>query len=416
MSDSERTEPAAAEDMKSRLSRFGARWGTKLALGLLGLVAAGVLGALIALAAVWPNLPSIAAVTDYQPKIPLRVYSADGALLGEFGEERRSFIRIQDTPEHLKKAILAIEDDRFYEHGGIDFMGIARALLSNLLGGAKQGASTITQQVAEQTYKRKVYEALLSLKIESALTKDQILELYINQIFLGQRAYGFAAAAKTYFGKDIRELSVAEAAMLAGIPKFPSSANPVANYRRAKIRQKEQLVIKPSRTYIEAPGDYVAEMARKIIFDQYGEETYTRGINVYTTILKDDQTAAYNALRRGLLDYERRHGFRGPEAFVNLPADKEKRDEAIEAALDDIATSEDLRAGVVLEVKPRELKLQLGTGEVVTVTGDGTRFVQSAMAANAPAARAIRPGAVLRLGKDAKGNWEILQLPEVLWP
>ncbi len=442
MSDPERTEPAAAEDFKSRLSRFGGRWGTRVALGLAGLVAAGLLGVLIALAAVWPNLPSIAAVTDYQPKIPLRVYSADGALLGEFGEERRSFIRIQDTPEHLKKAILAIEDDRFYEHGGIDFMGVARAALSNLLGGAKQGASTITQQVArnfflssEQTYKRKVYEALLSLKIESALTKDQILELYINQIFLGQRAYGFAAAAKTYFGKDIRELSVAEAAMLAGIPKFPSSANPVANFKRATQRQqyildrmrqlgyidqakyeaakKEQLVIKPSRTYFEAPGDYVAEMARKIIFEQYGDETYTRGINVYTTILKDDQTAAYNALRRGLLDYERRHGFRGPEAFVNLPGDKAKRDEAIESALDDIATTEDLRAGVVLEVKPRELKLQLGDGDVVTVGADGTRFVQAAMAANAPAARAIRPGAVLRLGKDAKGNWEILQLPEV---
>ncbi|MFL6640726.1 MAG: transglycosylase domain-containing protein, partial [Paraburkholderia graminis] len=208
-----------------------------------------VVGALIvgyALVVMGPNLPSLDALTDYRPKVPLRVYTADHVLIGEFGEERRSLVRFQDIPDQMKKAVLAIEDYRFYEHGGVDFLGILRAGFADLAhGGASQGASTITMQVArnfflssEKTYTRKVYEMLLAYKIERALTKDQILELYMNQIYLGERAYGFAAAARVYFGKDLKDITLAQAAMLAGLPKAPSAYNPVVNPKRAKIRQE----------------------------------------------------------------------------------------------------------------------------------------------------------------------------------
>ena len=210
---------------------------------------AAVIGALIigyALVVMGPNLPSLDALTDYRPKVPLRVYTADHVLIGEFGEERRSLARFQDIPDQMKKAVLAIEDYRFYEHGGVDFVGILRAGVSDVMhGGASQGASTITMQVArnfflssEKTYTRKIYEMLLAYKIERALTKDQILELYMNQIYLGERAYGFSAAARVYFGKDLKDITLAEAAMLAGLPKAPSAYNPVVNPKRAKIRQQ----------------------------------------------------------------------------------------------------------------------------------------------------------------------------------
>ena len=210
---------------------------------------AAVVGALIvgyALVVMGPNLPSLDALTDYRPKVPLRVYTADHVLIGEFGEERRSLARFQDIPDQMKKAVLAIEDYRFYDHGGVDFVGILRAGVTDLMhGGASQGASTITMQVArnfflssEKTYTRKIYEMLLAYKIERALTKDQILELYMNQIYLGERAYGFSAAARVYFGKDLKDITLAEAAMLAGLPKAPSAYNPVVNPKRAKIRQQ----------------------------------------------------------------------------------------------------------------------------------------------------------------------------------
>eukprot|EP01034_Spumella_vulgaris_P035727 gene35727-44059_t len=186
-----------------------------------------------------PNLPALDAVTDYQPKIPLRVYTADNALIGEFGEEHRDFVAIKDVPDLMKKAVLAIEDKRFYDHGGIDWIRAMGALKSNLRGSFRQGGSTITMQVArnvylssEKTYTRKIYEILLTFKLEHLLSKDQILEIYMNQIFLGNRAYGFAAASETYFGKALKDITVAEAAMLAGLPKAPSAYNPISNPRR----------------------------------------------------------------------------------------------------------------------------------------------------------------------------------------
>ena len=202
---------------------------------LAGVLAVALAVAALVIALAYPNLPSLDSLTDYQPKVPLRIYTEDGALIGEFGEERRSVISIGEVPKSLKEAIISAEDERFYQHAGIDYVGVLRAAYSNLIaGGRRQGASTITMQVArnfflssEKTFTRKLYEALLAFKIEHSLSKDQILELYVNQIYLGQRAYGFAAAAQTYFGKSLDQLTLAEAAMLAGLPKAPSSYNPI---------------------------------------------------------------------------------------------------------------------------------------------------------------------------------------------
>src|SRR5690349_20848620 len=216
---------------------------------LLLLVSALLIGViLVAFAAVivYPTLPSLEALTDYQPKIPLRVYSSDGALLGEFGEERRAFVAISDVPKSMVNAILAAEDERFYQHRGVDYIGVGRAAVSNFVsGGVRQGASTITMQVArnfflskERTMTRKFNEMLLAFKIEASLTKDEILQLYINQIYLGQRAYGFAAASQIYFGKPLDKLTLAEYAVLAGLPKAPSAFNPIANPKRAHLRQQ----------------------------------------------------------------------------------------------------------------------------------------------------------------------------------
>ncbi|MDY0057341.1 MAG: transglycosylase domain-containing protein, partial [Methyloversatilis sp.] len=225
------------------LSKF--RWLLYPLTALAGLALIGAALALIVVLLAYPQLPSLDILTDYRPKIPLRVFNADGQLIGEFGEERRSVVPIEQVPDALKHAIIAAEDERFYQHSGIDYMGIARAALANLTsGGRSQGASTITMQVArnfflssERTLRRKVYEALMAFKIENSLTKDQILQLYINQIYLGQRAYGFAAASRAYFGKNLKDISVAEAAMLAGLPKAPSKYNPVVNPKRAALRQ-----------------------------------------------------------------------------------------------------------------------------------------------------------------------------------
>ena len=301
----------------------------------------------VALAVMSTRLPDVSALSDYRPKLPLRVYTAEGQLIGEFGEERRQLVPIDQVPKVLKDAVLAVEDTRFYAHGGVDAKGIARAMLSNLLHGTRQGASTITQQVArnvylssEQTYSRKLYEALLALQLERKLSKDQIFEIYLNQIYLGNRAYGFAAASEAYFGKPLKDVTAAEAAMLAGLPKAPRSANPVSNPRRARTRQlhvlarmqdtgvlsAEQVVqataeplqlrdaADPSRLHAE----HVAETVRRTMFAQYGESTYTRGLKVYTTLIAADQTAAYRALRTGILDYERRQPYRGPEKFVDF--------------------------------------------------------------------------------------------------
>ena len=412
-----------------------------------GLVALAILG-MATLAAMsilaWPNLPSLESLTDYRPRIPLRVYTSDGHLLGEFGEERRTVVHIADVPPTLKQAILAAEDERFYEHPGIDVLGIARAALSNIAsGGRGQGASTITMQVArnfflsrEKTYNRKLYEILLALKIERSLSKDQILELYINQIYLGQRAYGFSAAARAYFNKPLAEITLPEAAMLAGLPKAPSAYNPIVNPSRAALRQQYVLrrmveagfideatyhdaseaatvrakAIEPVRRSSVSHGDYVAEMARQIAVEQFGEEAYQLGIRIVTTVTQADQDAAYAALRRGVLDYDRRHGYRGPETFVDLPAgnDEERYDEA----LADTTDYDDLLAALVLDASAKSVKVYRH-GSTLEITGDGLRFVTPMLSDKAPQARRIRRGAIVRIRDTGEKGWEILQLPEV---
>jgi len=211
-------------------------------LGLAGVLAL-LLGVSIALAVAYPNLPDVAALADYRPKLPLRVYTSDGHLVSEFGEERRNLLPFKDIPEVMKNAVLAIEDSRFFEHGGVDYRGMLRAALANLGRAKSQGASTITMQVArnvylsaEKSYTRKIYEVLMTFKLEYSLTKEQILEIYMNQIFLGQRAYGFSTASLTYFDKPLKDVSIAEAAMLAGLPKAPSAYNPISNPKRAGER------------------------------------------------------------------------------------------------------------------------------------------------------------------------------------
>jgi len=422
-------------------------FGSGFVLTLGGLVATiAVVGALIvgyALIVMAPQLPSLDALTDYRPKVPLRVYTADHVLIGEFGEERRSLVRFADIPDSMKKAVLAIEDYRFYEHGGVDFLGILRAGMADILhGGASQGASTITMQVArnfflssEKTYTRKIYEMMLAYKIERALTKDQILELYMNQIYLGERAYGFAAAARVYFGKDLKDITLAQAAMLAGLPKAPSAYNPIVNPKRAKIRQeyilkrmldlryitqaqydqavKEDIHTKVSGNEYSVHAEYVAEMVRQMMYAQYKDETYTRGLSVVTTIDSADQDAAYRAVRKGVMDYERRHGYRGPEGFVELPAGRDERDEAIDDALADHPDDGELVAGVVTAASPKQMTVQFVDGNTANVTGEGLRFAATALSARASQAQRIKPGSIVRLMPDAKGNWQVTQLPQV---
>lgn len=395
----------------------------------------------LALALAYPNLPDIHGLTDYRPKLPLRVFSSDGLLIGEFGEERRRFVPIGEIPKVMQHAVLAIEDARFYEHRGVDYLGVIRAGLANFGEVKSQGASTITMQVArnfylssEKTFTRKIYEMLLALKIESQLSKEQILEIYMNQIYLGQRAYGFGAASETYFGKPLSDISVAEAAMLAGLPKAPSAYNPIVNPRRAHVRQQyiidrmlENRFISPEQhaeakaqtLHYRTPGkvslhaEYVAEMARQLIHAQYGENTYTRGLNVYTTIRSAEQAVAYRALRRGIMDYERRQAYRGPEGFVDLPQDAAELDTRVAEALVDYPDNDELRAAIVLSTGPGKLEALLQSGESLTISGENLRSARAALSAKANPQVQIRRGSVIRVVRTPKGVWEVTQLPEV---
>ena len=422
------------------------RWLLRITLWMTGLATAAAVGlALIiavALAVAYPNLPDISDLADYRPKLPLRVYSAEGALLGEFGEERRNLTPIEDIPKVMKDAVLAIEDARFFQHGGVDYKGVVRAGLANLGRVKSQGASTITMQVArnvylssEKTFTRKIYEILLTFKLEHLLTKDQILEIYMNQIFLGNRAYGFAAASEAYFGKPLKSLSIAEAAMLAGLPKAPSAYNPISNPKRARVRQqyiiermeengfitaqqaaeakKEELKIRTGPDNTRVHAEYVAEMARQLIFTQYGNEAYTRGLNVYTTLNAAEQEAAYSALRRGIMDYERRQQYRGPEKFVALPTAPQEVEDAIDDALANHPDNGDVLSAVVLEATPRKIVAARANGDTLEITGDGLKPAQSGLSDKAPPNIKIRRGAVIRVVKTPKGAWEITQLPEV---
>ena len=418
--------------------------------GLAGAAAVAVALLLtFAFAVVYANLPPIDALTDYRPKIPLRVWTADGLLMGEFGEERRDYVAVADMPELMKKAILAAEDDRFYEHRGVDYAGLARAALSNFVSGRRgQGGSTITMQVArnfflssERSYIRKIYEIALAIKIESSLSKDRIFEVYANQIFLGQRAYGFAAASQVYFGKKLNELTVAEMATLAGLPVAPSAFNPFVNPKRAKSRQQYVLTRMLDLGYIDRPtyetaleqelkprqahglaaepgrvrlhAEFAAELARQLVFEVFRDETYTRGLNVVTTIRREDQEVAYLALRKAVMDYDRKYGYRGPEAFIDIAGDPPMRDQRIEDALVEAIDSPNLIPAVVLEASPQLVRLALQGGQTMEIKADGLKFVAPSLSPKAQPNRRIVPGAVVRVARNDKSVWEIVQLPQV---
>ncbi|RZA29059.1 MAG: PBP1A family penicillin-binding protein, partial [Lysobacteraceae bacterium] len=390
-------------------------------------------------------LPDIGAVTDYRPKIPLRVYSADKVLIGEFGAERRDFVPIAKIPPLMKAAVLSIEDSRFYDHGGIDWiraLGAAKANLAALGGGYRQGGSTITMQVArnfflsrDKTLPRKLTEVALAYKIEQALSKDQILEVYMNQIYLGQRSYGFASAARTYFGKPLDSLSLAETAMLAGLPQNPSRHNPVANPDRAQQRQRVVLkrmfelgkisepqyrraLAEPLRVRRDGGGpgagaEYVAELARQAAHARFGQATYEHGYTVTTSIHAAEQFAAYEAVRRNAVAYDRRHGYRGPEARIVLPKAGDERDEAVNEALSKRPAMGGFTPAVVLSASPKRVRAATRDGETIEVKGTGLAFAAPALAPAAKAGVKLTPGAVVRLSRSGKDGWAITQLPQV---
>ena len=433
--------PAAASTRPAWLIVL-ARVAIGLAALAVGAVLAGVLILGIALAVAYPNLPEISSLTDYRPKLPMRIYSADGVLLGEFGEERRNFLPIAQIPKVMQDAVLAAEDARFYQHSGVNYVSVIRAGLANFgESRSAQGASTITMQVArnfylstEKTLTRKIYEVLLSLKIETVLSKEQILEVYMNHISLGQRAYGFAAASEIYFGKPLKDITIAEAAMLAGLPKAPSANNPIVNPERATIRQryiidrmldngfittaqhdaaKSQTLRYRPPAEVAVHAEYVAEAARQLIFSQYGADAYTRGLNVYLTLKSDEQMLAYRSLRKGILDFERRQVYRGPEDYVDLPAAPSEVDARIAEALQDYPDNDELKAAVVVEASPKKVVAVLESGDSITVTGEGLKPAASGLAVKSNPKTQIRPGAVIRVVQGAKGDWGITQLPEV---
>lgn len=410
---------------------------------LLLLGGAGLLVVLLvagAAAVYYPQLPALDKVTAYQPRQPLQVYTREGVEIAQFGAERRQFVPIAQIPARLQDALLAVEDSRFREHGGIDWRGVARALVANLSGGLRQGASTITQQVARtfflssrRTAERKIKEALLALKIEEQLSKDQILELYMNQIYLGHRAYGFAAAAQVYFGKPLASLSVAECAMLAGLPQNPAFANPITNLARATQRQQvvlarmrdtgvitaaehdaaraEVLSIR-SPLQVDVHAEHVAEMARLAVYERFGEQSYTQGLKVHTSLIAADQRAAWAALRRGLLEHDRKQAWRGPEDQEDLPDNEAEAEQLAGQALKEHRDDDELRVGIVMQASPKALQVRLATGEKLSLSGEALRWVQPALAPTAPKTIALRRGAIIRVLKSDKGLWSVSQWPE----
>jgi penicillin-binding protein 1A len=402
----------------------------------------GLLALVVATLIIAPQLPDLTALTHYQPKQPLRVLTSDGVQIGGFGTERRVYQPIEQIPQLMKDSLLAVEDARFYEHSGIDPISVARAAVSILSGGLVRrvsGGSTITQQVARtfllsnaRTVDRKLKEAMLSLRIEAALSKDQILALYMNQIYLGSRSYGFEAAAQTYFGKTLSALSPAECAMLAGLPQNPHFVNPIRNPERARARQlialsrmltvgvitdaqyasakAEKLVVrKPS--HVEVHAEHVAEIARAQVFAQFGDLAYTQGFTVTTTLVAAEQQAAYQALRRTLIEHAQRQPWRGPEDNESLSSDLKDDDPAIALTLADADDDEDLRAGIVTAASPNAVTVVLASGEIIKIDKAGLKQALPGLAPKAPATVAVRRGSVVRVLQQGK-SWVLTQWPD----
>ncbi|TNF97656.1 MAG: penicillin-binding protein 1A [Gammaproteobacteria bacterium] len=418
---------------------------------LLSLLFSLALLGLIAVAGVYfyfaPQLPSIDVLSDIRLQVPLKVYTRDRELIAEFGEKRRSPVKYQEIPDLMVKAFLAAEDDRFFEHPGVDYQGITRAVIQLATTGKKtQGGSTITMQVArnfflssEKTYERKIKEILLALKIEQSLDKEQILELYLNKIYLGNRAYGVGAAAEVYYAENVKNLTLAQIAMIAGLPKAPSRFNPIANPKRALIRreyvlnrmrkldfidqsQLQEASAAPVTAKVYAPvvdveASYVAEMVRAQMVDFYGDEAYTAGFQVITAIDRQGQQAANDALRRGLETYDQRHGYRGPEAMLEdfdklAPAD-------LDAYLKGIPVVADLLPGVTVQTEEQSIRVYIGNGEAIQIDWEGLKWArryvdENKRSANPKTADEIAtPGSIVRVKKDDKGQWKLTQVPAI---
>jgi penicillin-binding protein 1A len=393
-----------------------------------------------------PGLPTVEQIRAVPLNIPLRMYTADGKLVAEYGNERRIPVTLDQAPPLLLDAILVTEDTNFYHHTGVDFPGIVRALISNIRNQSRgQGASTITMQVVrnfflnpEKTYERKLREVLLAFNTERALTKDEILELYLNKIFLGHRSYGFAAAAQVYYGADLENLSVPEIAMLAGLPKAPSRDNPISNPGRAEIRRDhvlqrlydlgkiDRLTLDTAKkapitadrhvTEVEVQAPYVAEMARQFLVDQLGETAYARGLNVTLTIDSRYQAEANRALRQGLLEYDKRHGYRGPVDQLELD---DMSEEQIDNALFDIPPSRELMPAMILAATADGLDARTRDGEDVSVSLGGMKWARSYISANSQgpepeaASDVAAAGDIVYLAPDSEGGWRLSQMPDV---
>ena len=411
---------------------------------LLGLLLLGALALAGAAAWYWNELPALDKATDYRPQQHLQVFTADGVEIAQFGSERRFFVPLSEMPKLLPAAVLAVEDADFYAHGAISWRGVARAALAMAGGGRTQGASTITQQVArtfflstQRTAERKIKEALLALQLERRLSKDQILELYLNQIYLGQRAYGFGAAARVYFGKPLAELSTAETALLAGLPQNPIHANPVASLERAKkrqewvlnrmqttgvidaneaIRAQAEVLQLRSPSAVDVPARFVAEMARRAVVERLGDKAYTGGMRVFTSLRADEQRAAHAALRRAVLAHARKQPWRGPEEQNRLPDDPAEAARAAALAMQDQRDDEDLRLAIVMAASPRELTLLMASGPTVVLKSDALKSVQAALSPKTDETLSLRRGSVVRLvaqARDRQGNaWALAQWPQ----
>lgn len=400
-----------------------------------------------------PKLPSIEGLSDIQLQVPLRVYSSEGGLIAEYGEKRRTPKAINDIPIALRQAFLAAEDDRFYEHPGVDYQGILRAVAVLITTGKRgQGGSTITMQLArnfylsrEKTFARKLNEIFLALKIEQQLTKDQVLELYLNKIYLGNRAYGVSAAARVYYGKTLEELSLSQLAMIAGLPKAPSRYNPVINPERALLRRNYVLnrmlvlgyITEPDMRFakaqpvtaglhdspVDVSASYVSEMVRYEITKQFGDDAYIKGLNVFTTIDGRLQRAANQSLRHALRAYDIRHGYRGAEQTIDLKPDgvelnSEESEVLWREAVEDLGIVGGLYSALVLEVAEQSARVYLRGGRLINLDWDGLKWARKFVDRNTQgeepklASDVLKPGDIIRIYKDG-GRWVLGQIPEV---
>ena len=414
---------------------------------LLSIMVLGIITVVIVSLSVLPGLPDIETLKNVRMQVPLRVYSNDLSLIAEFGEKRRTPVNIENVQSKLTEAFLAAEDDRFYVHPGVDWQGIARAVYALIkTGSKKQGGSTITMQVArnfflsrEKTYLRKLNEIFLSFKIERELSKDAILELYLNKIYLGQRAYGVAAAAQVYYGTDINSLNLPQIAMIAGLPKAPSTTNPIRNPERALIRRNYVLKRMLTLSYItedeyndalkapvsaslhttsidiEAP--YIAEMVRNDLFKKQGDSVYNHGLIVTTTIHDRNQNAANQALRNALLAYDKRHGYRGPEHHIDDIELKSEKD--ITTLLDGFPTLGKLYPGLVTHVNAQSVSVTISGVGQIEINWDGLEWAKKYISENRrgskpkTAEEILETGDIIRLIETETGDWVLSQIPEV---